>query len=143
MLELLPNAQAPNTYVELPFVWPESPAQARNASKDLPPSPIVELVTKKPWLLANLYSGRIPNEASAEGKGAIQVAYQALFQKVTAKIALTPYKTELADEWAFETGSASGTFTPKTGKPVASIRKGRAVLQRLGGSGKNPEVRAT
>jgi hypothetical protein len=36
-------------------------AIARNASKDIPPSPIVELVTRKPWLLANLYSGRIPH----------------------------------------------------------------------------------
>ena len=65
VLELLPNAQGPDTCIELPFVWPESPAQARNASKDVPPSPIVELVTKKPWLLANLYSGRVPNEVPA------------------------------------------------------------------------------
>ena len=65
MLELLANAHAPDTYVELPFVWPESPAQARNASKDLPPPPIAELLRRKPWLLANLYSGRIPNEVSA------------------------------------------------------------------------------
>ena len=60
MLEVLPRAAEPDTYVELPFMWPESPARARNASKDIPPSPIVELVTRKPWLLANLYSGRIP-----------------------------------------------------------------------------------
>jgi hypothetical protein len=60
-LEVLPRALVPDTYVELPFVWPESPAKARNASKGIPPSPIVELVTKKPWLLgANLYSDRIP-----------------------------------------------------------------------------------
>ena len=59
-LEILPRAAAPDTYVELPFVWPESPAKARSASKDIPPSPIVELVTKKPWLLANLYRGHIP-----------------------------------------------------------------------------------
>ena len=65
MLELLPLASGPDTYVELPFVWPESPAQARNASKDLPPPPIVTLFTKKPWLLASLYSGRIPQSASA------------------------------------------------------------------------------
>ena len=65
MLELLATAPGPDTYVELPFVWPESPAQARNASKDLPPPPIVELLTRKPWLLANLYTGRIPNEVSA------------------------------------------------------------------------------
>ena len=63
-LEVLPAAQAPDTYVELPFAWPESPAQARNASRDRPPPPIVELLTKKPWLVANLWSGRIPTDAS-------------------------------------------------------------------------------
>jgi hypothetical protein len=65
LLQVLADAPGPDTYVELPFVWPESPAQARNASRDLPPPPIVGLVTKKPWLLANLYSGRIPSEAAA------------------------------------------------------------------------------
>jgi len=65
-LDVLATAPGPDTYVELPFVWPESPAQARNASKDLPPPPIVELVTRKPWLLANLYSGHIPNDASVK-----------------------------------------------------------------------------
>ena len=65
MLELLPTAPGPDTYVELPFVWPESPAQARNASKDVPPPPIVELLRRKPWLVANLYSGRIPRHAPA------------------------------------------------------------------------------
>jgi hypothetical protein len=65
VLELLTTAQGPDAYVELPFVWPESPTQARNASKDLPPPPIVELLTKKPWLLVNLYTGRIPHEAAA------------------------------------------------------------------------------
>jgi hypothetical protein len=64
-LEVLAAAQGPDTYVELPFVWPESVAQARNASRDLPPPPIVELLTRKPWLLANLYTGRIPNDVSA------------------------------------------------------------------------------
>ena len=64
-LEVLPSASEPDTYVELPFVWPESPAQARNASKDIPPAPIVELVTRKPWLLANLYSGHIPQHEEA------------------------------------------------------------------------------
>jgi hypothetical protein len=65
VLEVLAAACEPDTYVELPFVWPESPAQARNASKDLPPPPIVDLLTRKPWLLANLYTGRIPHEAPA------------------------------------------------------------------------------
>jgi hypothetical protein len=64
-LEVLPAAPGPDTYVELPFVWPESVAQARNASRDVPPPPIVELLTRKPWLLACLYTGRIPNEVSA------------------------------------------------------------------------------
>src|SRR5262245_12721945 len=60
LLGVLPAAVGPDTYVELPFVWPESPAQARNISKDVPPSPIAQLVTRKPWLLPNLYTGRIP-----------------------------------------------------------------------------------
>jgi hypothetical protein len=60
MLELLASAPGPDSYVELPFEWPETPAQARNASKDLPPAPIAELLLKKPWLLPLLYSGRIP-----------------------------------------------------------------------------------
>jgi hypothetical protein len=65
MLELLATAPGPDTCVELPFAWPESPAQARNASRDLPPPPIVELLTRKPWLVANLWSGRIPSKESA------------------------------------------------------------------------------
>ncbi len=64
-LELLASASGPDTYVELPFQWPESPTQARNASKDLAPPPIVELLKKKPWLLARLYSGRIPHGEGA------------------------------------------------------------------------------
>jgi len=59
-LALLASASAPDSYVELPFEWPESPAQALNASKDLAPSPIVELLRKKPWLIPRLYSGRVP-----------------------------------------------------------------------------------
>lgn len=65
VLELLPAARGPDTYVELPFVWPETPAQARNASRDVPPPPIVELLRKRPWLLANLYSGHIPHRVPA------------------------------------------------------------------------------
>jgi hypothetical protein len=64
MLEVLPAAHAPDTYVELPFAWPDSPAKARNESKDLPPAPIVELLTRKPWLAVNLYAGRIPERAT-------------------------------------------------------------------------------
>jgi hypothetical protein len=64
LLQLLETATGPGSYVELPFEWPESPARARNASKDLPPAPIVDLLTRKPWLVAQLYTGRIPREAS-------------------------------------------------------------------------------
>ena len=60
LLDLLPSATGPDTYVELPFEWPESPAHARNESKDMPPPPIVGLLSKKPWLIANIYSGKIP-----------------------------------------------------------------------------------
>lgn len=60
MLDLLASASGPGSQVELPFEWPETPAQARNASRDLPPSPIEALLLKKPWLLPRLYSGRIP-----------------------------------------------------------------------------------
>lgn len=61
-LELLAAATGPDTYGELPFVWPGSAAQARNWPSDLQLPPIVQLLRKKPWLLANLYTGRIPND---------------------------------------------------------------------------------
>jgi hypothetical protein len=61
-LELLATATEPDTYVELPFEWPDSPLRARLDSKDVPPPPIVDLLLKKPWLVANLYTGRIPDE---------------------------------------------------------------------------------
>lgn len=60
LLELLTTATAPDTYVELPFVWPESPARARKGADVHPP--IAQLLTRKPWLLARLYSGEIPDE---------------------------------------------------------------------------------
>lgn len=59
-LGLLVDATGPDHYLELPFVWPETPAQARNASKDVSPSPIAALLLKQPWLIPRLYTGRIP-----------------------------------------------------------------------------------
>jgi hypothetical protein len=59
-LALLESATGPDHYVELPFEWPETVAQARNASKDVPPSPIAALLLKQPWLIPKLYSGHIP-----------------------------------------------------------------------------------
>ena len=64
-LALLSSASGPNSYVELPFAWPETSAQARSASKGLAPAPIVELLRKKPWLAARFYSGRIPHVEAA------------------------------------------------------------------------------
>jgi hypothetical protein len=62
LLGLLASAAGPDTYLELPFVWPETPAQARNASRDLPPPPIATLLQRKPWLVPLLYSGQIPHD---------------------------------------------------------------------------------
>lgn len=58
-LELLESAKGPDHYVELPFEWPESRGQVFQASKDVPPPPITQLLMKKPWLVPRLYSGRI------------------------------------------------------------------------------------
>ena len=60
-LAVLEQATGPGHYVELPFEWPETPAQARNDSREVPPSPIAALLLKQPWLIPKLYSGRIPD----------------------------------------------------------------------------------
>src|SRR5512132_4083619 len=60
LLDLLATATAPDTYVELPWQWPETPAQARKGAQIHPP--IAQLLMRKPWLLAKLYSGEIPDE---------------------------------------------------------------------------------
>lgn len=58
VLDVLAAATRAGTYVELPFVWPETPRQARKGSEIHPP--ITRLIMRKPWLLARLYSGDIP-----------------------------------------------------------------------------------
>jgi len=63
-LELLITAKAPDTYEELPFTWPETPAQARKGSDVNPP--ISQLLARKPWLLPRLYGGDIPEFADGE-----------------------------------------------------------------------------
>jgi len=60
LLGLLGSAPAPDAYLELPFTWPESPAQARKGADVHPP--IAQLLARKPWLLPRLYSGEIPDE---------------------------------------------------------------------------------
>jgi len=59
-LAVLESAQGPDTCVELPFVWPETPAQARKGTDVHPP--ISQLLARKPWLLPRLYTGEIPDE---------------------------------------------------------------------------------
>jgi hypothetical protein len=61
LLALLESARAPGAYVELPFTWPETPAQARKGADVHPP--IAQYLARKPWLLAKLYTGEIPDEA--------------------------------------------------------------------------------
>ena len=63
-LQLLETAKGPDHYVELPFEWPETVAEARNASKGVPPAPISELLVRQPWLVPKLYLGRIPHSAT-------------------------------------------------------------------------------
>jgi len=58
-LRLLDDAKGPDHYVELPFEWPETVAEVRNASKGVPPAPIAELLRRQPWLVPRLYTGRI------------------------------------------------------------------------------------
>lgn len=59
-LAVLETAQAADTCIELPFTWPGTPAQARKGSDVHPP--IAQLLARKPWLLAKLYKGEIPDE---------------------------------------------------------------------------------
>ena len=60
LLQVLVTAESPDTCVDLPFAWPESPAQARKGSDVRPP--IAQLLARKPWLLPRLYAGDIPDE---------------------------------------------------------------------------------
>ncbi len=65
MLALFDSATGPDTYVELPFVWPESRVQVLQAAKRLQPPPIADLLRRKPWLLPRLYTGQIPRDVEA------------------------------------------------------------------------------
>lgn len=58
-LEVLATAKEPGTRVDLPFVWPQSPAQARKGSDVSPP--IAQLLARKPWLIPRLVAGDIPD----------------------------------------------------------------------------------
>ena len=60
VLNVLASAREPGTVVELPFVWPESPAAARKACTVNPP--ISQLLVRKPWLIPRMVTGDIPEE---------------------------------------------------------------------------------
>ena len=66
LLGLLASAREPGAYVELPFVWPETPGQARKGSDVHPP--IADLLARKPWLLTKLYSGDVPDDVEEIGE---------------------------------------------------------------------------
>lgn len=57
-LEVLSRARVPGTVIQLPFLWPQSPHDAR-ADPPVPP-PIVQLVKRKPWLVVKLLARDIP-----------------------------------------------------------------------------------
>ena len=47
----------PGGGVELPFVWPEPPAQARGKLKE--PPPIGKLLASRPWLFLKFMNGKV------------------------------------------------------------------------------------
>ena len=54
-LHALEVIDRPGGAVQLPFVWPEPPAQARGKLKE--PPPIGKLLQQKPWLLLKFVKG--------------------------------------------------------------------------------------
>src|SRR5262245_36474069 len=67
LLEVSGSARGPGAYVELPFAGPETPAEARRGAQVNPP--IAQLIKRKPWLLAKLYSGEIPEPVCGANSG--------------------------------------------------------------------------
>jgi hypothetical protein len=53
-LRVLETADTPGAIVDLPFEWPETPAQVKSSSS--PEPPIATLLKRKPWLLPRLIS---------------------------------------------------------------------------------------
>jgi hypothetical protein len=57
-LQVLGSARRPGTVIQLPFTWPQAPAEARAEPPTLPP--IVQLIKHKPWLALRLLARDIP-----------------------------------------------------------------------------------
>ncbi len=58
-LRALDLIDQPGGAVQLPFVWPEPPVQARGKLKE--PTPISKLLSRRPWLLPKFLAGSIPD----------------------------------------------------------------------------------
>jgi hypothetical protein len=54
-LRALETIQKPGGAVQLPFVWPEPPAQARGKLRE--PPPIGKLLQQRPWLFLRFLNG--------------------------------------------------------------------------------------
>jgi len=70
------------------------------------------------------------NQASVEGKQAIQAMFEAMFKANAVKISLTPAETQVAGDWAYERGAAAITVTPKAGKPIEQSLRYVVILNR-------------
>jgi uncharacterized protein (TIGR02246 family) len=74
-----------------------------------------------------------PNQDTVEGRQAIQAFYAAMFKQNAAKIALTPLETRVADDWAYDRGTATTTITQKSaksGKPIEEPSKYLVIVKR-------------
>lgn len=56
-LHALEVIDRPGGAVQLPFVWPEPPAQARGKLKE--PPPIARLLQSRPWLFLKFVNGKV------------------------------------------------------------------------------------
>ena len=65
---------------------------------------------------------------AAEGKAAIQAAYQAQYDQFTVQLTVTSHEVEVAGPWAFNRGAYSSTMTPKA--PPEAPAKGKAKAKK-------------
>jgi len=70
-----------------------------------------------------------------EGKQAIQSGHESGFKSyadrsIAVTFSSTPVETEVADDWAYQRGNYTDTFTPKSGKPMVDSGKYLSILKR-------------
>jgi hypothetical protein len=56
-LQTAEGIERPGGAVQLPFIWPEPPAQARGKLKE--PPPIGKLLASRPWLFLKFLNGKV------------------------------------------------------------------------------------